>query len=136
VAFSFHCFKTHETHAYYIKHSLAHLVQLLHWQVEEFFLSFTAKITNVDSTSSSYNGGYGGSMQYYSGGWWSPYSVTSSYGAQWSGNTQTTNTAEYSMDFYVKGKQAPVPSGLKRMMDIFEQAIQDTFEATVEPAAA
>ncbi len=103
-------------------------------QIEECVVEFNAKINSVTSAESSKDETIG--VEAEIGGSYGPVtaSVKASYSSQSQARNSNTETREYSMHILVRARQAPVPEGLKRIMDILAEAIKN--RAVDEPSSA
>ncbi len=89
-------------------------------QVDECNISFFAKITSVSKRTKSdaigFNANFGAQIPNIA-------SVTASYSTQRKSDTSTSDSREFSLKVAVKAKQSGKPDGMRRLMDIFEQAV-------------
>ncbi len=103
-------------------------------QITEATVEFNAKINSVTSSESSYSATTSREVG-VSGGWF----VSVNYKSSFSSTTQSKNsnveTREYSMRIFVKARQAPIPEGLKKILDILAEAIKDRVDAPASPSA-
>ena len=94
-------------------------------QIEECVVEFNAKINSVtsaetsSSSSVSVEASVGVNVGIVSA------SVKASYSSQSQARNSNTETREYSMRVLVRARQAPMPEGLKRIMDILAEAIKN-----------
>ncbi|MFF0527811.1 DUF2589 domain-containing protein [Nocardia amikacinitolerans] len=117
-----------EVSTFHLKVPLLAIVPIPYIRIDEMTLDFSAKLTDaiVQKTDASFNLNSEVSGKY--GGFWSPiklkFRVTATY------NRQTSKTAaqkrEYRMDINVRAVQDEMPGGLSKVLDILEDAIQDT----------
>jgi hypothetical protein len=95
-------------------------------QIEEATVEFNAKISSVTSSSTEQNTAYGVTVNAKYSSFWSPVSVDLK--ASFSSTKQTKNSnvenREYSMRVLVTARQASIPEGLKRILDILEEAMK------------
>lgn len=102
-------------------------------QIEEVSILFNAKISSVttaeSSASSASSSGYGGS---YGWGYWGG-NVGVSYSGNYASKSQSANSneekREFSIEVEVSAKQASIPEGLSRLLQILADAIraEDSF---------
>ena len=95
-------------------------------QIEEATVEFNAKISSVTSSSTEQNTAYGVTVNAKYSAFWSPVSVDLK--ASFSSTKQTKNSnvenREYSMRVLVTARQASIPEGMKRILDILEEAMK------------
>lgn len=86
-------------------------------------LRFCASITSQSSTtttsSSSFSAGVSGNWQ----GWGASGSFSSSYANSRTGQNTGTQQDTFSLEVYVHAGQAPMPSGMSKILDILEESI-------------
>jgi hypothetical protein len=94
-------------------------------QIEECVVEFNAKINSVTSAESSKDETIG--VEASIGGSYGPVTanVKASYSSQSQSRNSNTETREYSMRVLVRARQAPMPEGLKRILDILAEAIKN-----------
>jgi hypothetical protein len=94
-------------------------------QIEECVVEFNAKINSVTSAESSKDETIG--VEASIGGSYGPVTanVKASYSSQSQARNSNTETREYSMRVLVRARQAPMPEGLKRILDILAEAIKN-----------
>jgi hypothetical protein len=96
-------------------------------RIDEMTIDFNAKLTDAierrTDTSFNLNTQVGGSY----GSFWSPIKVEARVSATFDTKSSTTERQhrEYSMQIHVRAVQDEIPSGLARMLDMLEAAIQD-----------
>lgn len=97
-------------------------------RIDEMTIDFSAKLTDAieRKTSSSFNLNTSVSGKYSA--FWSPIKMSFRVSATY--NTKTATRAsqkrEYRMDIHVRAVQDEIPAGLDKVLDILEDAIQDT----------
>jgi len=102
-------------------------------RIDEMTIDFNAKLTDAieRQTDTSFNLNTQISGSY--GSFWSPVKLEARVSATF--NTKSSSTErqqrEYSMEIHVRAVQDEMPSGLSRMLDILEAAIQDEEQAAV-----
>jgi hypothetical protein len=97
-------------------------------QIDTCEIEFNAKISSV--TSSSRERSSSASVGVSVRGGWGPVSVgiSASYSSQSQSKNYNEEKREYSMRILVKARQAPIPAGLSRILDILEAAIMNRLE--------
>jgi hypothetical protein len=102
-------------------------------QIEECVVDFNAKINSVTASEASRAEGLG--VDASVGGSYGPIAVNvkASYSSQSQARNSNTETREYSMQIKVRARQAPVPEGLKRVLDILAEAIKNRAVDDVPP---
>jgi hypothetical protein len=94
-------------------------------QIEECVVEFNAKINSVTSAETSKSETIGVDASVDVAASVVTASVKASYSSQSQSRNSNTETREYSMRVLVRARQAPVPEGLKRIMDILAEAIKN-----------
>ncbi len=94
-------------------------------QIEEATVEFNAKISSVTKaeTSQSFT------AKFENGG-----SFRTTFASQRQATNTNTEKRDYSMRILVKARQASVPEGLQRVMDILQEAIRKRVDSTEEEA--
>lgn len=95
-------------------------------QIEEATVEFNAKISSVTSSSTEQNTAYGVTVNAKYSSFWSPVSVDLKASFSSTKQTKSSNVEnrEYSMRVLVRARQASIPEGLKRILDILEEAMK------------
>jgi hypothetical protein len=97
-------------------------------RIDEMTIDFSAKLTDSiqrnTSTSFSLNTSTSGSYSAF----WSPIKLDFRVSATFNTKTatQASEKREYRMDIHVRAVQDEMPAGLNKVLDILEDAIQDT----------
>jgi hypothetical protein len=101
-------------------------------QIDTCEIEFNAKISSV--TSSSRERSSSASVGVSVRGGWGPVSVgiSASYSSQSQAKFSNEEKREYSMRILVKARQAPIPAGLSRILDILEAAIMNKVKEDTE----
>ncbi len=96
-------------------------------RIDEMTIDFSAKLTDAieRKTSASFNLSSSVSGKYSS--WWSPIKMEFRTSATYNSKTATraAQKREYRIDIHVRALQDEMPSGLSKMLDILEDAIED-----------
>jgi hypothetical protein len=99
-------------------------------QIEEATVEFNAKINSVTksetSTTTTASREVSGSVN----AWIVKVNFKSSFSSTTQSKNSNVETREYSMRIFVKARQAPIPEGLKKILDILQEAIKDRVSAS------
>jgi hypothetical protein len=92
-------------------------------QVQEVFISFSAKLNSIARTESTSDSLYKDSVNVES---WDRFGTTSTMSASYSDKKSTrsgsTEEREFSLHVTLKARQADMPVGIGRILDILEEA--------------
>jgi hypothetical protein len=102
-------------------------------QIEEATVEFNAKINSVTSSESSTSRSLSTEVSGTVKAWFVSASFKSSFSTTSQSKNSNVESREYSMRIFVKARQAPMPEGLKKILDILQEAIKDRVDA---PAVA
>ncbi|MFE6922899.1 DUF2589 domain-containing protein [Nocardia sp. NPDC057663] len=124
-----------EVGSFHLKVPLLAIVPIPYIRIDEMTIDFSAKLTDaiMKKTDTSFNLNVEKTGKYSA--FWSPikfrFRVTSTYNKQTS--KASAQKREYRLDINVRAVQDEMPGGLSKVLDILEDAIQDT-KATTTPA--
>lgn len=104
-------------------------------RIDEMTIDFSAKLTDAieRKTSTSFNLNTSVSGKYSA--WWSPIKMEFRTSATYNSKTasRAAQKREYRIDIHVRALQDEMPSGLSKMLDILEDAIQDQKDTSASP---
>ena len=99
-------------------------------QIEECTIEFNAKISSVTSQDSSSLTKYGVSVEAKGSFFGSSIGIKASYSSEKSQKNSNTENREFSMRVFVKAVQDDMPTGMRKILDILEQAILNGAKAS------
>ena len=120
--------ETDTPQAFQLTVPLLSIAPIPYLRIDEMTIDFSAKLTDSierrTSTSFNLNTSVSGKFSAF----WSPikseFRVSSTYNA--AAATRSAQKREYRMDIHVRAVQDEMPGGLSKVLDILEDAIQDT----------
>ncbi|MEW6646703.1 MAG: DUF2589 domain-containing protein [Pseudomonadota bacterium] len=120
--------ETNGTAEFELKVPLLAITPIPYLRIDEMTIDFSAKLTDSiqRTTESSFNLNSSVSGKYSA--FWSPvkmeFRVSATYNTK--SATASSQKREYRMDIHVRAVQDEMPAGLSKVLDILEDAIQDT----------
>jgi len=104
-------------------------------RIDEMTIDFNAKLTDAVTRNTSSDFTLGTEVKASYSAFWSPVKVDARVSATFNQKSSATEQSqrEYSMQIHVRAVQDEMPAGLSRMLDMLEQAIQET-RSTSAPA--
>ena len=95
---------------------------LLQCQVKECTVEFNSKLSSMKATSTESSSTYSETRS-KSAGWFSSSSFTSSFSSQRSDKNSNQESRSFSMSVFVKAVQDDMPTGLRKILEILDQAV-------------
>ncbi len=96
-------------------------------RIDEVSIDFSAKLTDAIERKTASSFGLSSSVSGKYSSWWSPIKMEFRTSATYNSKsaTQSSQKREYRIDVQVRAVQDEMPSGLSKMLDILEDAIED-----------
>ena len=100
------------------------MVPIPYIEMESMFVDFQVQLSSVQEDVSTTSSQFGYTHSSRGGGWFSRSKWSSSFSSQSSTRTTGKVKKDYKLHVRVDASQSPIPRGMDRVLDLFEQLVQ------------